>query len=382
MTSSTIRRVSWRGFAVPFREPFATSRETFVLRHGLLVFVETSHGQVGLGEASPLPDNGTLQGGSVRALEAIAHRTLGTTPTDAWTDPPCELPGGDRLAVAAARCGFETAIADLAARADGRPLASWLAAVLGLHPGPNTVPVNAVLGEGPPTALHMHAAALARSGFETFKVKVGGDPAIDAARVAAVREAVGPAATIRVDANQAWTFHEALSFFGAARATRIALCEEPLRAGPANLSELARLRHEGGVPIAVDESCLDTAALRRVIASGAADAIVIKPMLAGLREALAMLRLARDAHLQVIVTSTFDAGPGVTSAAHLASLLPAPQPASGLATLALLEDDLVDVAPHIDHGRLHLPSRPGLGVLCDTAALRRYATGIEGSVGE
>ena len=46
-------------------------------------------------------------------------------------------------------------------------------------------------------------ASAGRRGFATFKLKVGVPG--DVAQVAAVREAVGPEARIRVDANGAWS---------------------------------------------------------------------------------------------------------------------------------------------------------------------------------
>jgi hypothetical protein len=73
---------------------------------------------------------------------------------------------------------------------------------------------------------------------------------------------------------------------------------------------------------------------------GAADAVVLKPMLTGLREALAMLSEASRGGLGTIVTTTFDAGVGTAMAIHLAALIPPPRPACGLATFDRLEHAL------------------------------------------
>jgi L-fuconate dehydratase len=48
-------------------------------------------------------------------------------------------------------------------------------------------------------------------GFTHFKVKVGADPADDARRVGLVREAIGPAAKLMIDANQRWDVDEAIA---------------------------------------------------------------------------------------------------------------------------------------------------------------------------
>jgi len=107
---------------------------------------------------------------------------------------------------------------------------------------------------------------------------------------------------------------------------------------------------------------------------------VIKPMASGLRQALAMIALARSASLPVIVTTMFDTGVGTTAAMHLAALAGNPPPACGLATLDLLEDDLVIGVPRVIRGWLRIPGRPGLGVRVDEHALSRYASGPQGEV--
>ena len=62
---------------------------------------------------------------------------------------------------------------------------------------------NATLVAGEPAEVAADAERWAERGFDTFKLKLGaGD---DVAQVRAVREAVGPEARIRVDANGAWS---------------------------------------------------------------------------------------------------------------------------------------------------------------------------------
>ena len=64
-------------------------------------------------------------------------------------------------------------------------------------------PGNATIGASDRAGAAEAAAAFADDGFECVKVKVGvGD---DAARVAAVRRAVGDGVALRLDANGAWT---------------------------------------------------------------------------------------------------------------------------------------------------------------------------------
>jgi L-alanine-DL-glutamate epimerase-like enolase superfamily enzyme len=81
--------------------------------------------------------------------------------------------------------------------------------------------------------------------------------------------------------------------------------------------------------------------------------------------------------VHTIVTSALDAGMGVAAALQLAATLPQPASACGLATLELLEDDLIAEQLKIRDGRMAVPDAPGIGVTLDERALVRYAAGPE-----
>ena len=70
-------------------------------------------------------------------------------------------------------------------------------------PGADAIAVNRTLPAGPPDEVAARASEGVRAGFSCFKLKVGLPD--DAARVAAVRAAIGPWPALRVDANGAWT---------------------------------------------------------------------------------------------------------------------------------------------------------------------------------
>ena len=87
--------------------------------------------------------------------------------------------------------------------------------------------------------------------------------------------------------------------------------------------------------------------------------------------------MARDAGVDVVVTSLLDSVVGRSAALHLAAALPE-GPAAGLATGDLLTDDLAD-APAPAAGRLALPTGAGLGVR--PGKLARLATAATVEVG-
>lgn len=96
---------------------------------------------------------------------------------------------------------------------------------------------------------------------------------------------------------------------------------------------------------------------------GAIDVLVMKPMInGGLVACQAAARMARDAGVQVVVTTTLDSVVGRLGAAHLAAGVASPDLAQGLATGPWLSRDLVPDPVLIEGGQLLLPDRPGLGI--------------------
>lgn len=221
--------------------------------------------------------------------------------------------------------------------------AAWLRAALedGWLPRPPTrrdrVAVNATL---PAVAPDDVGAVLGRyPGCRTVKVKVaerGQTLADDVARVREVR-ALQPDARIRVDANGGWNVDQAETALRALEHFDLEYAEQPV----ATIPELAELRgrvHRMGIPIAADESVRKATDPLEVARAGAADILVVKVQpLGGIRAAL---QIAEDAGLPVVVSSALESSIGLTLGAALAASLPNHDYDCGLATGALLTDDV------------------------------------------
>ncbi|HYN71884.1 MAG TPA: o-succinylbenzoate synthase [Nakamurella sp.] len=192
------------------------------------------------------------------------------------------------------------------------------------------------------------------SGCRTAKVKVA-DPGrsvqADAARVAAVRAALGPDGRIRVDANGAWSVAlavESIALLDDA-AQGLEYVEQPCR----SLPELAEVRARVRPPIAADESIRRAADPERVALAGAADIAVIK--VAPLGGVPAALRVARAAGLPVVVSSAVDTSVGLAAGLALAGALPELPFACGLGTRALLTSDVTSTPARESAGFLAVP---------------------------
>ncbi len=180
------------------------------------------------------------------------------------------------------------------------------------------------------------ALALAAAGVAaplTVKVKVGrGD---DLGRVRAVRDALGPDARIRVDANGAWDVEQAVERIRALARFDLELVEQPV----ASLDDLARVRRRVGVPVAADEAVRSRADARRLAGLDAADVVVLKVQaLGGVQAALAAAEAAR---VPAIVSSLVETSVGLAAGLALAACLPELPYACGLGTAVLLAGDVV-----------------------------------------
>ncbi len=359
-------------YAVPFAAEFATAHGGWRVREGAIVRLRTDTGVTGVGEIAPLPSHGAASNVEcLSLLERIATRLLDED-IHALVAKMDAL-AGEGARYAPLRCGIETAALDAMARADGVSVA----ALMSQHAA-RDVAVNALVDAATCADASAAAARAVASGFRDIKLKVGiaGSIADEVARVAAVRDATGPDVRLRLDANGAWTEEQAIETICALEPYDIDLVEQPVP--PGDPAALRRVRAAVGIPIAADESVIGIGAVHALVGARAVDAIVVKlPVAGGLYRGAKMAELAMRAGVGAIVTSALDCGIGVAAALQLAATLPPASRGYGLATLGLLEDDLiVEELPIVD-GRMEVPRAPGIGVTLDEDALARYAAGPE-----
>lgn len=256
-----------------------------------------------------------------------------------WSQPP---PGYRVDPAAARRAAFEAA--------------------LGPWPPPvrDRIAVNALVPALPPDEAGAVAATAVAGGARCVKVKVGGVGDLD--RVAAVRDAVGAAVALRVDANGAWDLGTAESVLARLAPYDLELAEDPV----AGLDHLALLRRRVAVPVAADEWVRSVHDARRLARLGAADAVVLKVQpLGGMAAALAV---AEASGVPAVVSSLYETSVGISAGLALAAALPELPWACGLGTAALLAADVV-ADPLVPVAGELVARRP----VPDPALLARYA---------
>ena len=336
-------------FSLRLDAPLRTAAGEITERRGFLIGVETD-GVDGLGEATPLPGWTESYEMCRTALETAATQSAESASNVALPDP-VETP--------AAAHGIDLARLDSIARHERRPLASVLRDVAfdSDRPIPESVPVNATIGDRSIDETVRAAVAAVDKGFSWLKLKVGvQDPDTDLRRVQAVREAVDDDVSLRLDANGAWDRPTAKRVVDQLAGSDIEYLEQPLPAG--DLAGHAELRGHG-VDIAVDESIAERS-VENVIDAGAADVVVCKPMaVGGPQRTVELAATARSAGIEPVVTTTVDGVVARTAAVHVAAAIP-DVTACGVATGSLLAADLTVDPVSISNGRAWLPSGHGL----------------------
>jgi O-succinylbenzoate synthase len=160
------------------------------------------------------------------------------------------------------------------------------------------------------------------------------------ARVNAARELV---TTVRVDANGGWTVDQAVQAAAALTADGpLEYLEQPC----ATVDELAELRRRVDVPIAADESIRKADDPLAVVRARAADIAVLK--VAPLGGISAMLKIAAQIDIPVVVSSALDSAVGIAAGLSAAAALPQLGHACGLGTGGLFLEDVAEVAAPVD----------------------------------
>ncbi len=367
---------------IPFVESFRHSATSRAASDSIVVRLE-AEGDAGVfvghgeGVARPYVTGETVDGALSHAAgtiwPALAGRALPAADGPHLLEAlaalvPDDLPGEEVVAWNGIRCAFELALADLVLGAAGRSVGAVL------PPATPAVVYSGVITAGAPEKAAEHAKRFALFGVRQLKIKIGaGD---DEARVAAVRAAVGPEASLRLDANGAFDHDGALRLLDRLAPLRIDSVEQPLPRGPARA--LARLRAASPVPILVDESLVTTDDARALADAGACDLFNLRVSKnGGLARTLRIAALAREAGIALQVGAQVGETAILSAAGrHLAAHL-APRFVEGSYGPLLLAADVARDPVSFGHGgKGALLRGPGLGVKVEEARLARHAARV------
>jgi L-fuconate dehydratase len=129
-------------------------------------------------------------------------------------------------------------------------------------------------------------------GFTHFKVKVGAEPADDERRVRLVREEIGPAHKLMIDANQRWDVHEAIARVRALAHFEPWWIEEPTSPDDV-LGHATIAKAVAPIGVATGEHCANRVLFKQLLQAGAISFCQIDSCrLGGVNENLAVILMA------------------------------------------------------------------------------------------
>jgi L-alanine-DL-glutamate epimerase-like enolase superfamily enzyme len=327
--------------------PFRISRGTTATTENVVVTLEVD-GKTGYGAAAP----STHYGETAATVEALLPELLAAV--DAVGDPHARREVADRMqSIArdnpAAKAAVDIALWDLA----GKRLDQPAYRLLGLSPDADNCPATSfTIGLDETAAMAERAREAVDAGYPILKVKLGTDRDLEI--VEAIR-AAAPAATIRVDANEAWRPKEAVRNCRTLERFGVEFVEQPVAA-----EDPEGLRHvyeRSPLPIAADESCLTAADVPRI--ADRCDIVNLKMMkTGGVTPAIELIHAARAHGLEVMCGCMIETNAAIAGAAQLLPLFDY----ADLDGSLLLEDDPYTGVP-VTAGRFDLGAvEAGTGV--------------------
>lgn len=332
-------------YRLPLARTLYLKNESYLEREGGVLCLESESGHKGWGEIAPLP------GFSKESLEeAFAQSTslavrLKGLPVRASLSAVDEFVDSlDLKLLPSVRVGLESAMLYLAAEIEHRAVS-----FINTTPSSETVPLNGLL-TGSEDDILRQSTLLVNQGYRAIKLKIGRQSLEeDIALVYRVHARLGGKATLRLDANRAWTLEQALTFGKAVEALEIEYVEEPLQ----DSDELPELAKHWRHPVALDESLVEPEP-ETCERFGGLKAIILKPtLLGGFTRALAWSKWAEANSVMPVVSSSFETDLGLTMLGHFAAQN-APNIPCGLDTSDWFKENLLQRSLPVSHGCMHL----------------------------
>jgi D-galactarolactone cycloisomerase len=347
-----------------------------VKRDTVVVKVTTDDGLVGFGEAH----HGRAPGAVAHLVNTtLRELLLGRDAFDVvggWqTVYQMQLNShGMGAATSMGLSGIDMALWDIRAKAAGWPLYRML--------GGAARPLRAYaggisLGFQPPADLVEEAQGLVARGYRALKLRIGDTVERDAARIEAVRGALGPDIDILVDANAAYKYEDVRRVMPVLDACSIGWLEEPFAPHDhRNYADAVRL---GRTPLAAGENHYTRFEFHRLIEDGSVR--ILQPDLSKTGGVTEALRIAATGSAWKLPIHPHSSATGINMAATIHFLCAIENRGYFEADVArenLFRDQLCSLPFEVDAEGLVRPlERPGIGVEVDEHFIKAHPV-IEG----
>jgi muconate cycloisomerase len=343
----------------------------------VLVRLLTDSGLEGAGEASiTVRWSGETAWGAAALIDRVLAPLLNGMELDPSQPLECIAAIDRRMDAAAAHNWFaksaiEMACWDVLGKAAAKPVYE----LLGGACRPLAIRSRFSMGAYDVPRARARAAELVEQGFDTVKVKVGGQPADDIARVRAVREVIGLDRKLVIDANCGWDADTAIRCVRELAAARVDLVEQPTPDG--DYASIARVRRECGVSVMADDMCFNLVHAQELIRNSACDLISVYPgKNGGIRKSRGIAELAQRHGVGCTIGSNLEFDVATAAMGHLIVATPNLQVEEWPGDIhgpAYYETRIVKEPLSISGPVTTITNRPGLGVEVDWGLVRQLA---------
>ena len=243
-----LQEIVLRTVRLPLIRPYVLSYRTFTDFEPIIIEVRDDDGRIGWGEGhiSPGSSSETRDGGWIFCREHAAA-VIGKDPSEAKA-----IIARDLAASKVAATALVTAIEML----EDHPLLRV--------DRDSRLPLLTPFNSSAPGDIEWEVEQRLKDGFRTFKIKVGKSADDDARRVKLIQRAISGRATMRLDANRAYSEVDACRFAMALDPAGIELFEQPCPAEDWEAN--ARVASASPVPVMLDEPICELADVKRASA--------------------------------------------------------------------------------------------------------------------
>jgi len=355
--------LSYYAFKIPFTSPFRISNQTLNTRNGIYLVFDTGDFRA-YGEIAPLPGFSKETIHQVVAVLLENQRNLEQAilknEVEQFISILDSIHNFPSLSF-----GLDLLMLDLKSKERSKSLFSMFT-----DKDPKKPNVNGAIGVLDVESSVAKAQSIIQEGINTLKIKVGVDQTKEMEVIGAIRKRF-PKATIRIDANQAWTPKNALRNLELFEAYDIEYCEQPV--SKYDIKGLKKVKNETSIPIAADESALGFNEAKLLIEEHACDVIILKPSLFGrIKNCLLIKELCISNGIELVITTAFDTIIGRTITAVLAAHLGSDKYAHGLATGRYLQETIF-LPQEIHQGKYVLPSSAGISLNLDVSNFKKLS---------
>ena len=304
-----ITRIDIVKLSIPM-EPFVIATETCYEAKNTYIQIHTDSSLIGVGECCAFPMLvGETQETCFSVAKDLARIIKGKDPLDIQArmhDMHTYIAFNSTI-----KSAFDMALHDIAAKHANQPLYAFLGGQK------KDIQTDLTIGISTPEKMAQTAIQFKNDGVKTIKVKLGKNGLEDIERIKLIRAAVGPEITLRVDANQGWTYETAVNTLNGIAPYNIQFCEQPLHHHyDASLPEL---RKKVTVPIMADESVFNHFDAERLIRAEACDYINIKlAKSGGILEAIQIADTASKYNMPCMLGGMVESRLALTAKVHLA----------------------------------------------------------------